>query len=187
MGRRPLLPLLAVVLLVGCSQHAGPEPPPEPPKEVSTDFGRLKAVLEGLRRPEEVAVYPGLPSEFWEPQLREDEAGRNPTVRRQGYLFYDDRRELRGELVDRLASLLTAERSFQRRRSAKKCGGYDPDYCIEWKANGATSYLLVCLECGEVKLFGPRAELYCDLSAETGENLEQWLKPYRKSPAPEPG
>ncbi|QEH34637.1 hypothetical protein OJF2_31780 [Aquisphaera giovannonii] len=185
MGRR--WSFLAVVLLAGCSRPAAPVPQAEPPKEVSTDFKRLKSVLEGLRKPEAIAVYPGLPSEFWEPQLREVEASRNRTVRLQGYLFYDDRLELKGEVADRLASVLTAERSFQRRRAAKKCGGYDPDYCIEWRSDGATTYILVCLECGEVKLFGPRAELYCDLSAESGQDLERWLKPFRKYQPPGSG
>jgi hypothetical protein len=154
---------------------------------VSTDFRQLRSVLEGLRNPGEIAIYAGLPSEFWEPQLREVEASRNRTVRLQGYLFYDDRLELNGEVVERLTSLLTAERSFQRRRAAKKCGGYNPDYCIEWKSNGATTHILICLECGEVKLFGPRAELYCDLNPEAGETLGQWLKPYQKAPPPNPG
>jgi len=154
---------------------------------VSTDFRKLKSVLEGLRKPGEVAIYAGLPSEFWDPQLREEEASRNRTVRLQGYLFYDDRLELRGDVVERLTSLLTAERSFQRRRAEKKCGGYDPDYCIEWKSDGATTYIMTCLECGEVKLIGPRAEVYCDLSADSGQKLDQWLKPYQKRPPSESG
>ncbi len=183
MGRRWFLG--AAILLAGCSQPVNPIPQSGPPREVSTDFSRLRTVLEGLRKPGEIAIYAGLPSEFWEPQLREEEASRNRTVRLQGYLFYDDRLELKGEVVERLTSLLTAERSFQRRRAAKKCGGYDPDYCIEWKSNGSTTYILICLECGEVKLLGPRAELYCDLSPETGQNLDQWLKPYQKRPPSE--
>jgi hypothetical protein len=179
--------LAAALLLAGCSRPAAPAPRADPPKDVSTDFRRLRSVLEGLGKPEEIAVYPGLPSEFWEPQLREDEASRNPTTRRQGYVFYDDRRELAGEAAGRIVAILTSERSYQRRRAAKKCGGYDPDYCIEWKSNGETTSILICLECGEVKLIGPRAELYCDLSPESGEDLGACLKPYRKSPASEPG
>lgn len=186
MDRRWLL--LAATLFAGCSQPAKPEPEFEPPKEVSTDFVRLKSALEGLRKSGEVVLYAGLPSEFWEPQLREQEASRNRTVRLQGYLFYDARLELKGEDAERLTSLLSTERSFQRHRGAKTCSGYAPDYCIEWKSSDATTRILICLECGEVKIFGPRSDLYCDLSAESGRRLEQWLKPYQKSPpAPESG
>ena len=129
-------------------------PESEPPKQVSTDFGRLKSALEGLRKPGEVALYAGLPSEFWEPQLRELEVSRKRTVRLHGYLFYDERLELKGEDAERLTALLSTERSFQRHRGAKTCGGYEPDYCIEWKSGDATTRILICLECGRPRSSG---------------------------------
>jgi hypothetical protein len=180
MDRRWLL--IAATMFAGCSQPAKTEPEFEPPKEVSTDFGRLRSVLEGIRRPGERVLYAGLPSEFWEPQLRELEVSRNRTVRLQGYLFYDARLELTAEDAERVTTLLSSERSFQRRRGAKTCSGYEPDYCIEWKSSDATTRILICLDCGEVKIFGPRTDLYCDLSSESNQKLDQWLKPYQKRP-----
>lgn len=186
--RLRLSTMVAAALIAGCSQAPEPERSFEPPRTLSTDFGRLKSALDGLAKPGEIALYAGLPSEFWEPQLREEEASRNRTVRLEGYLFYEERLALNGEEADRLGSLLSAERSFRRRRGEKTCSGYEPGYCVEWKSSSTTTRFLICLQCGEVKIFGPRNDLYCDLSAESGQKLDEWLKPYRKSPqTPESG
>ena len=181
--------MFAAALLAGCTQAPRrPNYRNEPPKQVSTDFGRLQAVLEGIRESGEVVLYEGLPSEFWEPQLREQELSRKKTIRLHGYPFYDERLALRGADVERFTALFSAKGSFRRYRGAKECGGYHPDYCIEWKAGDAATRILICLECGEVKIFGPRSELHCDLSPESGQRLVQWLGPYRKNrPAAEPG
>ena len=40
---------------------------------------------------------------------------------------------------------------------------------------------LICLECREVKMFGPKGELHCDLSIEAGQRLAQLLSPYQKN------
>ena len=77
--------------------------------------------------------------------------------------------------------MLSAKGSFKRYRGQKACGGYHPDYCVEWKTGDATTRALICMECGEVKFFGPRSELHCDLIPEATEKLAQRLAPYRKN------
>jgi hypothetical protein len=180
--------LLAATLLAGCTQAPRSDVAYSPPKPVSTDFGRLQQALEGILRPGEAVLYEGLPSEFWEPQLLEQEMSRKRTVRIQGYPFYEERLELSGGDAERLTSLLSVGRSFQRLRESKTCGGYQPDYCIEWGSDDGTTRILISLECKEVKIFAPGTELHCDLSAEAGQKLEQWLGPRRKNrPVAEPG
>jgi hypothetical protein len=179
MGRRWLM--CAAALLAGCTGATDVEVGQEPPRPVSTDFGRLPSVLEGIRKSGEVVLHEGLPSEFWEPQLREREVGRKKTTRLHGHPFYDERPALRAADAERLTALFSAKGSFRRYRGPKGCGGYHPDYCVEWKAGDGATRALISLECGEVKIFGPRSELHCDLSPEAGQRLEQWLGPYQKN------
>ena len=179
MDRRWLM--LAAALFAGCARSPNVAVEPEQPKPISTDFGRLPAALEGIRKSGEVVLHEGLPSEFWEPQLREQELGRKKTIRLHGYAFYDEGLALRGADAERLTALFTSQRSFLRYRGLKGCGGYHPDYCVEWKMGDAATRILISLECGEVKIFGPRSELHCDLSPESGQRLMQWLSPYAKN------
>lgn len=178
---RRWLMLPVVLLFAGCSRAPNVQVASEPPKPVSKDFAQLRSILETVPRTGDVALYEGLPSEFWEPQLRETEATQKKTLGLHGYLFYDER--LAPEESDRkqLTALFTDARSFQRHRDVKVCGGYHPDYCVEWKSGDATARALVCLECAEVQLFARRGELYCDLSPEATQRLSRCLGAYRRN------
>ncbi len=173
--------ILTAVLIAGCSRPPEVQVAYEPPKPVSKDFAQLRSILNELPRTGEVALYEGLPSEFWEPQLRETEAKQKKTLGLHGYLFYDE--QLAPEESDRkqLTALFTDARSFQRHRDVKVCGGYHPDYCVEWKNGDATTRALICLECAEVQFFARRGELYCDLSPEANQRLSRCLGAYRKN------
>src|SRR4051812_48116871 len=173
MDRRWLM--VTAALFAGCAQAPNVEVEQEQPEPISTDFGRLPSVLEGIRQSGEVVLYEGLPSEFWEPQLLEREVNRKKTIRLRGYSFYDERVALRPADAEQFTALFSAKGSFKRYRGPKVCGGYHPDYCVEWKAGDAATRALICLECGEVKIFGPQAELHCDLSPDAGQRLAQWL------------
>ena len=182
MCRRSLI--LSVVVLAGCAQQANVEVEQEQPKPVSTDFKRLPSVLKVIPKTEEVVLYEGLPSDFWEPELREREASRKSTIRLHGYPFYDEPLALRPGDVEQVTALFCARGTFKHYRAQKPCGGYHPDYCVEWKTGAEVTRALICLECGEVKIFGPGAELHCDLIPEAGERLARCLKPYQKNRPP---
>jgi hypothetical protein len=179
MDRRWLM--WTATLLAGCTGAPNVEVGQEPPRPISTDFGRLPSALEGIRKSGEVVLYEGLPSEFWEPQLREREVGRKKTIRLHGHPFYDERLAVGVADAERITALFSAKGSFRRYRGPKGCGGYDPDYCVEWKTGDGATRALISLERGEVKIFGPRSELHCDLSPEAGQRLGQWLSLYQKN------
>src|SRR4029079_16683380 len=86
----------------------------EVPGQVSTDFGRLPSVIEGIRKSGDVVLYEGLPSEFWEPLLREQEEKRKKTIRLHGYTFYDERLALGESDAERFTAMFSAKGSFKR-------------------------------------------------------------------------
>lgn len=168
------------VAIAGCSRAPEAQVAYEPPKSVSKDFAQLRSILDELPQSGDVALYEGLPSEFWEPHLWESEATQRKTIRLHGHLFYDERLVPQESDRKQLTSLLTNPRSFQRYRGTKTCGGYHPDYCLEWKHGEATTRALICLECSEIQLFARQKELYCDLSPDATQRLSQYLNSYRK-------
>ena len=59
---------------------------------------------------------------------------------------------------------------------------------MEWKSGDVVTRALICLECGEVKFFGPGAELHCDLNPDAGEKIARRASPFQKNrPSETPG
>lgn len=176
--------LLIVVLLIGCAKKPPAVVDAEAPVKVSTDFNRLKSVLAGIR-PGEVQLYEGLPSNFWEPDLRERELKQKQTTRIHGQPVYIAVLELTPSDSDQLTKILVAKESYGAYSGVKPCGDFQPDFALEWKSNGGITHALISLECGEVQLFGPSSDLLCDLAPAVTEKLKQQLTPRRKQrPAP---
>ena len=48
-------------------------------------------------------------------------------------------------------------------------------------AGEAVTQALICLDCREIKMFGPKCELHCDLSNEAAAGLTPLLSPYQKN------
>jgi hypothetical protein len=173
--------ILVAAFCFGCTQASQPQVEDAAPSPTPVDFERLPAVLSGVQKSARMSLYEGLPSEFWEPQLREEELRRKSTVSLHGYRFYEETLALQPADAEKLTELFSAKASFKRYGGAKKCGGYGPDYCVEWKSSESATQALVCLECGEVKMFGSRSELYCDFGQEAVERIQRVLQPYRKN------
>jgi hypothetical protein len=177
--RRSLM--LAAALFAGCSQASRFEVEYEQPVRTETNFANLPKVLAGIPKSVDTMLHEGLPSEFWEPELREQELNQKKIIKLHGYPFYEESIAFKGTDAERLTALFSSRKSFNRYEGNKRCSGFNPDYCVEWRAGEAVTQALICLECREVKLFGPKGELHCDLSLEADSSLTQLLNPYQKN------
>lgn len=173
MDRRHVV--LILVLLGGCSRTTHVEVPYEPPIKTDTTFANLPQILSAIPKSSDVRLYRGLPSEFWEPELRTKELGRARTIRLHGYPFYEPSEPIPRAEADRLTALLSSRATFRRHNGRNQCGGYSPEFCIEWKAGEGGIRALICVECSEVKLFAFHHELYCGLTPEAKQALEATL------------
>lgn len=169
---------LALLAAFACGCDAAPPPPvEETPPEIATNLERLPGILADISPDAEVVLYEGLPSGFWEPARRE-EALRKPTIERYGYRLYDKPLPLVENDRDELTAIFRSQNSFAPLRQGKECGGFFPEYSLEWTAGGKTTVALISLECGEAKLHSERGELYCDLSAAAATKLKKLLSRY---------
>jgi hypothetical protein len=173
---------LSIALLAGCTAPPDVAIEEEPPPAINTNFDRLGDILSGISGAGDLLLYEGLPSEFWEPQLRQKALKEEETIALHGYAVYDDARQLPAEEADPLTSLLSTKESFAPRRAGKACGGFQPEFCLEWTGGGAATQALISLECGEVKLFGPKGELYCDLVPAASQKLKPLLTRHQNRP-----
>ncbi len=173
--------VLAVLWLVGCNQEVKVAVDITPPPPIETNFDRLPTILAGIPKTGVALLYEGLPSDFWEPQLLEQELARTKTIRLHGYPFYEELLALQGTDGEQFTALFSARTSFTKYTDGKKGGGFHANYCLEWKTGEETTHVVIALECGEVKMFGPKSELHCDLSQEAAQKLRQLLSRYRKN------
>ena len=108
-------------------------------------------------------------------------------MRHQGYPFYEERLSWQGTDGEQLTTLLSARTSFAKLTAGKQGGGFHANYCLEWKTAEGTTLAIICLECGEVKMYGPKSQLHCDLSQEAAQKIRPMLGRYRKNcPAESP-
>jgi hypothetical protein len=179
MSRRWLI--LAASLFAGCSPASRVEVEYEQPQKTDANFANLDRVLAGIPKSGDTLLHEGLPSEFWEPELRERELNQKAILKLHGCAFYAEPIALDGTDAERLTALFSSKKSFRRYDGKKSCSGYYPEYCVEWKAGEAVTQALICLECREIKIFGPPGELHCDLSIEAEQGLSQLLSQYQKN------
>ena len=88
---------------------------------------------------------------------------------------------MQGTDGEQFTALLSARTSFAKYTDAKQGGGFHADYGLEWKGGEEITHVLIGLESGEVKMYGPKSELHCDLSPEAAQKLRQLLGRYRKN------
>jgi hypothetical protein len=108
----------------------------------------------------------------------ENERKAKETFDLHGYAFYREPLVLKAEDAEKLKALLADETQFSPFEGEKKCGGFHPDYAVEWTVEGQVYQCLICFGCFEVKMYGPGGETRLDISK---AGLAGLLKPYRKN------
>ncbi|MBL9085454.1 MAG: hypothetical protein JNK76_26855 [Planctomycetales bacterium] len=134
----------------------------------------------GIQRAEKVVLYEGLPHQSSEHELLAEELRTKATQEFHNYPFYAEPLALRDEDAKRLSEIRGNVRTFHQYRGPKGCGGFHPDYLVEWHVGADRFQALICFGCTEVKLFGPGLESLNDLEEDAENQLRELLKRYRK-------
>lgn len=158
--------VVVLATLTGCAEQ----------KETDTNFDNLAPLAKGVATADKVVLYEGLPHPVFEKKLLDAETKEKKTFEDHGFRFYAAPLDLKPADAKALTALFTAEGSFTKFGGEKKCGGFHPDYLVEWHAGKDVYRMQVCFGCGEVKVFGPRHELRADIGT---DGFTKLLKPYR--------
>lgn len=156
------------VFLLFLSSGCGPRPP-----------------VAAMKSSDTVIVYEGLPHQFYEAKALEQEK-KKPTVELGGFPFYREPLELNDSDRQTLKNLIGDPGSLKPFSGAKKCGGFHPDYAVEWVVGKDVYHYLICFGCWEAKVMGSRSEAMYDVAPNARERLKALLEPYRKN-RPETG
>ena len=181
--------IVGVTVLAACLSLAAclPLRPPsgseteqgDPPFD--TDFKRLPPLLSAISKADAVALYEGLPHQTFEKDRLEGEKATNKTVSLFGYPFYAAPLPLKSDDSKKLLAALSDARSYRDFGGEKLCGGFHPDYAVEFEVGKVKYHVLVCFGCGEAKLCGPKRGLRVDLSGDGQQDFAALLKPNRQN------
>ncbi len=150
-------------------------------KETSTNFKNHKLLAASVRKADKVTLYEGLPHQLFHSEVFEEELKTKQTVRLHNFAFYAEPLDLKETDAKKLTDLYSDPKSFRPFLGYKACGGFHPDYCIEWHVGKSIYRALICFGCHEMKSFGPEAELYCDIDDKAYKQLQETLIAYGRN------
>jgi hypothetical protein len=140
-----------------------------------------EAFVKLLKGAEKATLYEGLPHQRHEAALLKKEKASKKTVDFGDFIFYQEPLEVSDADFKALKTILSDAQTFRPYSGEKGCGGYHPDYFIEWYAEGEICRVYVCFGCGEAKLVGPNGETKYDLDSAGRIKLEDVLFAYHKN------
>jgi hypothetical protein len=125
----------------------------------------IKVLVAAIQKAKTVTVYEGLPHQLDERDLLAKELKDKKTVKRHGFPFYAEAITPKEGVAKELIALCGDQKSFLRYRRLKKCGGFHPDWLVEFDDGAQKVSVLVCFGCGEARLYGPKNDAFSDLGA----------------------
>ena len=128
------------ILVTSCTGEG-----PDHPKQKATS--KLRDTIKNTDR---VFVYEGLPHQMFEADLLKTEKKRKDTTTIASYPFYTPKSRVEGKAAAALQVIISDSDNYSQFSGEKRCGGFHPDYAIEWSDGDKAYSILFCYGCGEV-------------------------------------
>ena len=139
----------------------------------------IAPLVSGIGRASNLTAYEGLPHQYFEKRLLEKELKAKASITFHGFPFYKAPIDLQPDDASWLTAHCSAATFYGTYGGAKMCGGFHPDWCLQWNGEAGTYRLLICFGCHEARLYGPKREVWSDLNEDLLADLVEVMKPYR--------
>ncbi len=113
----------------------------------------FSAYLKSIEDVDSFLVFEGLPR--LKGKRLEDIKQKNDTLEIGGWSFFAKPLEVSDSTADLLRWTLVDFKSFEPYGGPKFCGGFHPDFCVEWEVGGEKQYMQICFGCEEALLLYP--------------------------------
>ena len=146
-------------------------------------FASVPAFVKLLGNAKDMQLYLGLPR----PEASNGEDGslqRKDVVARKGFKFCDVPHSVSGEQLRTLHKTLARADTFAPYAGAKFCGGFHPDFLLEWESDGKDYQAFFCFGCHEIRwLEAEDYEVWCDMTESGAKSLQAALRQLTESTA----
>jgi hypothetical protein len=150
-------------------------------KRAAKAFTKIGPVAKSIVSSKEIQLFEGLPHQYWEKELLDEELKSKRIVQLYDFPFYQEKRAMAEADAAVVRRILSDVRSVEAWRGEKLCGGYHPDYLLEWRAGEEVYQVQICLGCHELKFFAKDLKIDCDVHQDACEKLATVLKKYQKN------
>jgi len=114
-----------------------------------------------IMKSDKVFVYEGLPHQMFESDLLKSEKKEKDTTTIAVYPFYTPKTQVEGGVISTLKTIISDSGNYTQFTGEKLCGGFHPDYAVEWSDGDNRYSILLCYGCSEVLLLdGKRSYRY---------------------------
>ena len=162
------LAFLSAVLTLGAGAHPHVEPPVE----------ESKAERNALAGSKTLTLSEGLPHPAKEASLFAKEAKRRDIMTLADFKFYTPELKPDPQRDQRLRKLLADPASLAM-WSQKRCGGFHPDWVVNWRSGRKDIHALICFGCKEVMILSPDQQLRYNLTPAAFTKLQAELTPLK--------
>lgn len=131
----------------------------------STKVEDVKPLIATAAKADRIILHEGLPHPLWQKKVLEEEKKAKKTIEIAGWSFYAEPLELKEGDAKKILDFVGNEKVYVQFRGEKKCGGFHPDYAIEWRVGKDSYYVLVCFGCSEFKVYGQGKAVRTDQGA----------------------
>jgi len=169
------------LLVIAAVCGASPAKVTEPDTQEHHD-ANIKPLVAGIEAAKGIVIYEGVPRTRPKNEaVEEGPKAEQGIIRLKGFSFYKEVVVHNLEIDKSLTELCSDAKTFGIYRGPKFCGGFHPDWCIDFK-NGKDIYrVLICGGCHEARLYGPKkTQLYSDLDEDAFKALIAVLGPLKK-------
>ena len=155
-----------------------------------TNYDHFKPLSAGVKKADKVVVHEGLPHPLSEKDKYDVEKKKTNVTRPRkdkvkeetdAHRFYDPPQAASAADAKALTTLFANPDVIKAFSGNKRCGGFHPDYAIEWRAGSDVYYVEICYGCSEVKAYGPKDTLHADVSKSGLEDFKKVLAGYQKN------
>lgn len=135
-------------------------------------FASVTAFVKLLGEAKEMRLYIRLPRAEVGEREGDNYKARDVATRKD-FKFFDPPHPVSGERLRILNKSLTRADVFAPFGGPKLCGGFHPDYLLEWKSQGKHYQALFCFGCHEIRWFeAEEYEVRCDMTESGAKSLK---------------
>jgi hypothetical protein len=160
--------------------HSGDKKPTAAKTEPSTDLKDHEPLAALIAKADKTVLYEGLPHQMWEKDVLAKEKKEKKTIDFNGFPFYAEPIEVKDADRKECTKLLSDPASLKEFVANKRCGGFHPDWCLEWRTGEEVVRCQVCFGCRQVKFYNAKTILFADLTDAAIEQIEPALMKYQK-------
>ena len=121
----------------------------------------------------------GLPHPAKETPLFSAEAQRKDTQQITGFFFYKPDQKLDPATTENLKKIIADSNNLTEWKEHKTCGGFHPDWSLNWRRGWSKDRALICFSCEEIIYISGDYQLRYNLTPAATKQLKSLLNPFK--------